>query len=84
MIFISVIDVKTGFDEEAYKNLESLTPDGEVTPLLIGRIFEESDILLLLHSENLVAVDVQRLFRRHGATITAVKIFWDIAGVLGG
>ena len=57
MFFISLIDTKTGLDEEAYKNIESLTPDGEVTPLLIGRIFEESDILLLLHSENLVAVD---------------------------
>ena len=57
MIFISLIDVKTGFDEEAYENIESLVPENEVTPLLIGRIFEESDILLLLHSEKLETVD---------------------------
>lgn len=57
MIFISLIDVKTGFDERAYKEIESLVPDNGVTPLLIGRLFEESDILLLLHSDNLDTVD---------------------------
>ena len=57
MIFISLVDVKTGFDEQAYKDMESLVPDDGVTPLLIGRIFEECDILLLLHSDNLVTVD---------------------------
>ena len=57
MIFISLIDVKTGFDDEVYTNIESLNPDNEVTPLLIGRMFEESDILLMLHSENLETVD---------------------------
>ena len=57
MIFISLIDTKTGLDEEAYKDIESLVPDKGVTPLLVGRIFEESDVLLLLHSDNLAAVD---------------------------
>jgi hypothetical protein len=57
MISISLIDVKTGLDEEAYTEIESLGPDNGVTPLLIGRIFEESDILILLHSENLESVD---------------------------
>jgi len=57
MIFISLIDTKTGLDEEAYKDIESLVPDKGVTPLLVGRIFEESDVLLLLHSDNLTAVD---------------------------
>ena len=57
MIFISIIDVKTGLDEEAYTEIESLGPNNGVTPLLIGRIFEESDILILLHSENLESVD---------------------------
>lgn len=57
MIFISIIDVKTGFDEEAYSEIESLGPDDGVTPLLVGRIFEESDILLLMHSEDLTTID---------------------------
>jgi len=57
MIFISLIDIKTGLDEEAYKDIESLVPDKGVTPLLVGRMFEESDVLLLLHSDNLTAVD---------------------------
>ncbi len=57
MIFISLIDTKTGLDEEGYKEVESLVPDRGVTPLLIGRVFEESDVLLLLHSDNLVDVD---------------------------
>jgi hypothetical protein len=57
MIFISIIDVKTGLDEQAYNDLESLKPENDVTPLLIGRIFEESDIFLLLHSENLESID---------------------------
>ena len=34
-----------------------LKGDGVVTPLLIGRIFEESDIILLLHSNDLEALD---------------------------
>jgi len=34
-----------------------LKGDGIVTPLLIGRIFEESDIVLLLHSDDLEALD---------------------------
>lgn len=34
-----------------------LKGDGVVTPLLIGRIFEESDIILLLHSDDLEALD---------------------------
>jgi hypothetical protein len=57
MIFISLIDTKTGLDEEGYKDVESLVPDKGVTPLLVGRVFEESDVLLLLHSDNLVEVD---------------------------
>jgi hypothetical protein len=57
MIFISLIDTKTGLDEEGYKDVESLVQDKGVTPLLIGRVFEESDVLLLLHSDTLVDVD---------------------------
>jgi hypothetical protein len=57
MIFISLIDTKTGLDEEGYKDVESLVPDKGVTPLLVGRVFEESDVLLLLHSDNMVDVD---------------------------
>ena len=57
MIFISIIDVKSGFDEDAYTEIESLTPDNGVVPLLIGRIFEDTDILLILYSDDLEAVD---------------------------
>ena len=57
MIFITIIDVKSGYDEIAYTEIGSLIPEKNVTPILIGRIFEESDILLLLHSENLTEVD---------------------------
>ena len=57
MIFITIIDVKSGYDEIAYTEIGSLVPENKVTPILIGRIFEESDILLLLHSENLTEVD---------------------------
>jgi hypothetical protein len=57
LICISLIDVKTGHDEEAYIAMEKLAPDEGVTPLLVGRVFEESDILLLLHSDTLTRVD---------------------------
>jgi hypothetical protein len=57
LIFISLVDVKSGLDEEAYSEIESLGPDEGVTPLLVGRIFEESDILLLLHSNDLTTID---------------------------
>jgi len=52
-----MIDIKPGQDEHAYGVLEELKGDGAVTPILIGRIFEESDIILLLHSDNLEALD---------------------------
>jgi hypothetical protein len=57
LIFITLIDIKPGFDDETYEALERLKGDGGVTPLLIGRIFEEADILLLLHSDELEALD---------------------------
>jgi hypothetical protein len=57
LIFIALVDIKPGLDEEAYTNLDGLKGEGAVTPLLIGRIFESSDILLLLHSDDLEALD---------------------------
>jgi len=57
LIFIAFVDIKPGQDEHAYKVLEELKGDGAVTPLLIGRIFEESDIILLLHSDEMEALD---------------------------
>jgi len=57
LIFITLVDIKPGLDEEAYGALEALKGEGGVTPLLIGRIFEEADVLLLLHSEELEALD---------------------------
>jgi hypothetical protein len=57
LIFITLVDIKPGLDDEAYGVLEGLKGEGGVTPLLIGRIFEEADILLLLHSDELEALD---------------------------
>jgi len=57
MIFIALIDTQAGEDDGAYEAMAGLRGDGVVTPLLIGRVFEESDILLLLHSEEMEALD---------------------------
>ena len=57
MIFIALLDIKPGDDDSAYEATGELKGDGLVTPLLIGRIFEESDIILLLHSDELEALD---------------------------
>ncbi|MFB0558466.1 MAG: hypothetical protein ACETVY_05040 [Candidatus Bathyarchaeia archaeon] len=57
MIFITLVDIKPGLDEEAYATLGELGREDSVTPLLIGRIFEGSDILLLLHSDDLEDLD---------------------------
>lgn len=57
MIFITLVDIKPGLDEEAYVTLGELGREDSVTPLLIGRIFEGSDILLLLHSDDLEDLD---------------------------
>ncbi len=57
MIFIVIVDIKPGHDDQAYGVMEELKGDGVVTPLLIGRIFEEADVLLLLHSDSLEALD---------------------------
>jgi len=52
-----LLDIKPGDDDWAYEAMGKLKGDGVVTPLLIGRIFEESDIILLLHSDDLEALD---------------------------
>jgi len=57
MIFIALIDTQAGEDDGAYEAMSGLRGDGVVTPLLIGRVFEESDILLLLHSREMEALD---------------------------
>ena len=57
MIFIALLDIKPGNDDSAYEATAELKGDGTITPLLIGRIFEESDIILLLHSDDLEALD---------------------------
>jgi len=49
--------VKSGQDEAAYSQMERLRSDGSVTPLVIGRLFEEADIMLLLHSTDIEALD---------------------------
>jgi len=57
MILLAFIDIKPGLDEPAYSAFESLGPEKGVTPLLIGRVFEEFDILLLIHSEEMEELD---------------------------
>ena len=57
MIFLAFIDIKPGLDEPAYSAFEVLGPEKGVTPLLIGRVFEEFDILLLIHSEEMEELD---------------------------
>jgi DNA-binding Lrp family transcriptional regulator len=57
MIFLAFIDIKPGLDELAYSAFESLGPEKGVTPLLIGRVFEEFDILLLIHTEEMEELD---------------------------
>ena len=57
MIYIAVIDVKAGEDDSLYNEMENLKENENVVPLLVGRIFEESDILLLLYSSHMEALD---------------------------
>jgi len=49
--------VKSGQDEAAYTQMERLRSNGSVTPLVVGRLFEEADIVLLLHSTDMEALD---------------------------
>jgi len=68
LIFIAICDVKSGRDEAAYSQLEKLRSDGAVTPLIIGRLFEEADVLLLLHSVDMESVDDYLIKKVRGIT----------------
>jgi len=57
LFFITVCDVKSGRDEAAYSQMEKLRSNGSVTPLVVGRLFQEADIMLLLHSTEMEALD---------------------------
>lgn len=57
LFFIAVCDVKPGRDEAAYGQMEKLRDDKAVTPLVIGRLFEEADVMLLLHSTSIDALN---------------------------
>ena len=57
LFFITICDVKPGRDEAAYSQMEKLTSYGGVTPLVIGRLFQEADVMLLLHSTDLEALN---------------------------
>ena len=57
MILLAFIDIKPGLDEPAYSAFEGLGPEKGVTPLLIGRVFEDFDILLLIHTEEMEELD---------------------------
>ncbi len=57
MIAIAICDVKSGRDEEAYDFIEKLESSQQVTPLLIGRLFESADAVLLLHCVDMESLD---------------------------
>ena len=57
LIFITICDVKPGQDEAVYRQMEKLRSDDGVTPLVIGRLFEGADVMLLLHSADMESVD---------------------------
>ena len=57
LMFIAIVDIKPGKDEVSYETLENLKGDGAVTPLLIGRTFEDADVVLLLHTAEMEALD---------------------------
>lgn len=57
LISITICDVKPGQDETVYSQMEKLRSNQTVTPLVIGRLFEEADIMLLLHSTNMESLD---------------------------
>ena len=57
MIFLAFIDIKPGLDEPAYNAFEGLRQEQGVTPLLIGRTFEEFDIMLLIHTDEMERLD---------------------------
>jgi hypothetical protein len=57
LIFIAVCDVKPTRDEVVYSQMEKLRSSEGITPLVIGRLFEGADIILLLHSPNMESLD---------------------------
>lgn len=57
LIFITICDVKPGEDEAVYRQMEKLRSSGVVTPLVIGRLFEGADVMLLLHSTDMESLD---------------------------
>jgi len=57
LIFIIICDVKSGQDEAAYRQMEKLRSSEAVTPLVIGRLFEGADVMLLLHSADMESLD---------------------------
>jgi len=57
LIFITICDVKPGQDEVVYNKMERLRSDGAVTPLVVGRLFEGADVILLLHSADMESLD---------------------------
>ena len=57
LIFVTICDVKPGQDEIVYSQMEKLRSSGVVTPLVIGRLFEGADVMLLLHSADMESLD---------------------------
>jgi len=57
LIFITICDVRPGQDETVYRQIEKLRSGRGVTPLVIGRLFEGADVMLLLHSADIETLD---------------------------
>jgi len=57
LIFLTICDVKSGRDEAVYSQIEKLRGGEGVTPLVIGRLFEDADVMLLLHSADMESLD---------------------------
>ncbi|UCE43577.1 MAG: hypothetical protein JSV57_04245 [Candidatus Bathyarchaeota archaeon] len=57
LIFIAICDIEPAQDEAIYSQMEKLESSEGVTPLVIGRLFEGADVMLLLHSPDMESVD---------------------------
>jgi hypothetical protein len=76
VIYIAILDIKPGEDDEMYEAVERLKPSASVTPLLIGRIFEEYDIILLIHTDSMESLDdyLIKNVRKYAATQELVVV----------
>ena len=76
VIYVAVLDIKPGEDDTIYEAVEGLEAAGDVTPLLVGRVFEEYDILILLHTDSMDSLDdyLIKHVRKYAATQELVVV----------